>query len=81
VRPLEFARGRILAELETSESSGAVVDRLGAALGDGIEVRALGMDGETLLLAVAPRPVAEPALPTDTPIGASTDPAAAPSAR
>ena len=75
VRPLEFSRGRIVAELDTEEAGTTVVDRLAVALGDAIEVRSLGGDGGALLVAIAPRAVAEPA----SPAGAPSDPAMAPS--
>jgi hypothetical protein len=84
VRPLEFSRGRIVAELETEEAGSTVVDRLGAALGEAIEVRSLGVDGDTLLLAIAPRAVAAPALPAEPTIDPAmppSEPAPTPSAR
>ena len=55
VRPLEFAHGRIVAEVETEEEGGALVGRLGAALSDTLELRSAGMDGETVLITVAAR--------------------------
>jgi len=61
VRPLEFARGRIVAEVETPEQAGALVGRLGTGLGADFEVRSVGMDGDTLLVAIAPRLAPEPA--------------------
>jgi hypothetical protein len=61
VRPLEFGRDRIVAEVETDEEAGAVIGRLGAALGEAHEVRAVGSDGDTLLVAVAVRAAPEPA--------------------
>ena len=82
VRPLEFARGRVVAELDTEEATGAVVGRLGTALGEAVEVRPLGMDGDMLLVAIAP--VAAPAAPSDAPTGATapaSGPAPTPSAR
>jgi hypothetical protein len=60
VRPLEFARGRIVAEVETQEEGGALVGRLGTGLGTDFEVRSVGMDGDTLLVAIAPRVAPEP---------------------
>jgi hypothetical protein len=61
VRPLEFARGRIVAEVETAEDGGALVGRLGTGLGADFEVRPLGMDGDMLLVAIASRAAPEPA--------------------
>jgi len=75
VRPLEFAHHRVVAEVETAEEGGTLVGRLGAALSDTLELRSAGMDGETLLIAVAPRipseaepsRVAPPVEPTSQP--------------
>jgi hypothetical protein len=75
VRPLEFAHGRIVAEVETEEEGGALVGRLGAALSDTLELRSAGTDGETLLITVAlripleagPSPIASPVEPTPQP--------------
>jgi hypothetical protein len=75
VRPLEFAHRRVVAEVETEEEGGTLVGRLGAVLSDTLELRSAGTDGETLLLAVAPRippeaepsPVAPPSEPTPQP--------------
>ncbi len=78
VRPLEFAHRRVLAEVETKEEAASLVARLGAALGDGLELRAAGMDGETLVVAVATR------IPSDveaSPVAPPSEPAPKPSAR
>jgi hypothetical protein len=72
VRPLEFDRGRIVAEVETEEPSSTVVSRLGTALGDALEVSSAGMDGETLFVAIVPRVAPE----EPAPAGAASDPAA-----
>jgi hypothetical protein len=79
VRPLEFSRGRILAEVETEEEAGAVVGRLGTALGEAVEVRSAGMEGETLLVAIAPR--AAPGGAPSNPAVPASEPAPTPSAR
>jgi hypothetical protein len=84
VRPLEFDRGRIVAEVETEEPSSTVVSRLGTALGDTLAVSAAGMDGETLLVAIAPRVAPEEAAPADEatdPAAAASEPSPTPSAR
>ncbi len=84
VRPLEFSPGRILAEVDTAEESGALVGRLGTALGDAIEVRSAGMEDETLLVAIAPRAAAVAAPPDGTPSDAAvptSEPAPTPPAR
>ena len=78
VRPLEFAHGRIVAEVETAEEGGSLVGRLGAALGDTLEVRSAGTDGETMLITVAAR------IPLDaepSPVAPSSEPTPHPSAR
>ena len=61
VRPLEFARGRIVAEVETAEAGGTLVGRLGTGLGADFEVHSVGTDGDTLLVAIASRAAPEPA--------------------
>jgi len=84
VRPLEFSRTRILAEVETEEESGTVVGRLGTALGEAVEVRSAGMEGETLLVAIAPRVAPEAAPPAGAPSDPAvpaSEPAPTPSAR
>jgi hypothetical protein len=84
VRPLEFSRGRIVAEVETEEASGNVIGRLGTALGEAIEVRSAGMEGETLLVAIAPRVAPESAPPAEAPpgpAGPAGEPAPTPAAR
>jgi len=78
VRPLEFARGRILAEVETQEEGGALVGRLGTGLGADFEVHSVGMDGDTLLVVIASRAAPEPATIPDA---AAVEAAPAPSAR
>ncbi len=78
VRPLEFARGRILAEVETEEDGGKLVGRLGSALSDTLELSSVGMDGETLLVAVAARIPPEAATSPSVP---PSEPAPQPSAR
>ncbi len=70
MRPLEFARGRIVAEVETAEDGGALLATgSGAALGEDFEVRPLGMDGETLRVAIASRAAPEPATMPGRPRG------------
>ena len=59
VQPLEFARGRILAAVVTDEGSGALVERLAKALGEGFEVTPIGMDAGMLRVAVVRRAVPE----------------------
>jgi len=67
VRPLEFARGRIVAEVETAEAGGTLVGRLGTGLGNDFEVRAVGTEGETLVVAITSRAAPESATIPDAP--------------
>lgn len=78
VRPLEFARGRIVAEVETAEEGGTLVGRLGTGLGNDFAVRSVGMDGDTLLVAIASRVAPEPATIPDA---SAVEAAPAPPAR
>lgn len=54
VRPLEFTRGRVLAEIETDEAPGDLVKRLGTVLGDEVGVRSVGMDAGGIVVAIGP---------------------------
>jgi hypothetical protein len=72
-RPLEFAPGRIVAEVQTDEPSAAVVDRLGRALGEDFSVHSPGVEGDALRVAVAPR-----VAPEETPEGPPPAPASEP---
>jgi hypothetical protein len=81
VRPLEFDRGRILAELVTDETPQAVLGRLADALGDAATLRPLGGDPDALHVEVVPRPPAEPpAAGRPPPVGAPDSPAGPPGA-
>lgn len=83
VRPLEFSRARILAEVDTDEDAGTVVERLGRALGEDFALSPLGPDGDALRVAVVRRtvpeePAAPPGASSDLPAGAAIpDPSAA----
>jgi hypothetical protein len=59
VRPLEFAPGRIVAELGAAEPSGSVVSRLAAGLGEAFDVQPLGEDGDGIHIGVTRRPAPE----------------------
>jgi hypothetical protein len=52
VRPIEFARGVVIAELQTDESNEALVARLRRALGESLGVAVLGSAPGTLRLRV-----------------------------
>ncbi|RIL07098.1 MAG: hypothetical protein DCC71_04250 [Proteobacteria bacterium] len=69
VRPLEFARARVLAEVETDEAPGAVMDRLGRALGEDYVLSPLGSDGDVLRVGVARVAPEAPAEPPLAPLG------------
>ena len=56
VHPLEFAPGRIVAELGSPEASGSLVSRLAAGLGEAFEVQPLGADGDALRIGIVRRP-------------------------
>jgi hypothetical protein len=75
VQPLEFSHGRVLASVETDESSGAVIDRLARALAEDFELAPLGADGDAVRVAVARRAPTEP--PAPAPPDAAPEPAAA----
>jgi hypothetical protein len=83
VQPLEFSHGRVLAALETDESSGAVLDRLARALGEDFEVTPIGSEGDAVRVAIARRvPPDAPELPGAAPEAETAPPGApAPAAR
>jgi len=78
VRPLEFGHRRVVAEFETQEAGGTLVGRLSAALSDTLDLRSAGVDGETLLIAVAAR---IPSEVETTAVTAPLEPARKPSNR
>jgi hypothetical protein len=63
VRPLEFRRGRIVAEVQTDESPGALVERLGTLLDEGLTVHSVGFDEGEIRVAIRRNEVATPASP------------------
>ena len=63
VRPLEFAPGRIVAELGAEEAPGSLASRLAASLGDVFEVQPLGSDGDAVRIAIVRRTLPEEASP------------------
>jgi hypothetical protein len=82
VQPLEFSHGRVLASIETDESSGAVIDRLARALGEDFELAPLGAEGDAVRVAVARRAPPEPPAPVAPELTAEPPPASdAPAAR
>lgn len=84
-RPLEFGHHRVVAEVATDEEASALIGRLGAALSDSLELRSVGMDGETLLVAVKVPGAAEATGaapdPSTAPVAPPSDSAPAPPAR
>ena len=52
VRPIEFARGVVVAELQTDETNEALVERLRRAVGDSLGISVVGSAPETLRLRV-----------------------------
>lgn len=75
VRPIEFARGVVIAEMQTDESNEALVERLRRAVGDSLGVSVTGSAPGTLRLRVVA--AASPAL--DVPGGApASEPASPP---
>src|SRR5690606_35697159 len=52
VRPIEFARGVVVAELQTDESNQALVERLRRAVGDSLGVSVTGSEPGSLRLRV-----------------------------
>jgi hypothetical protein len=86
VRPLEFTRARVLAEVETDEQPGAVMERLGRALGEDYALSPLGTDGDVLRVGIArvvPEAPAEPppASPGELGAGGAPPGGGAPTAR
>jgi hypothetical protein len=67
VRPLEFASGRIVADLGGDESLGSVASRLAMGLGEGFDVRPLGESDGALHIGVARRPAADETAPDVAP--------------
>lgn len=59
VEALEFAPGRIVAQIGAAEAEGPLLARLGAGLGEAFEVAPLGADGDALRIAVTRRPAPE----------------------
>jgi hypothetical protein len=75
VRPIEFARGVVIAEMQTDESNDALVERLRRAVGDSLGVSVTGSAPGTLRLRVVA--AASPAL--DVPgAGPASEPASPP---
>lgn len=80
VRPIEFARGVVVAELQTDESNQALVERLRRAVGDSLGVSVTGSEPGNLRLRVVTN--AAPALDVPgapPPTSPSTPPAPRPS--
>jgi hypothetical protein len=59
VRPVEFAPGRIVAELGAEEAAGSLVSRLAAGLGESFDVQPLGSDANGIRIGIARRPAPE----------------------
>lgn len=78
VRPVEFARGRVVAELETSEPSLALVARLQRALGDSLPLGVVTADEWNVHLSVGAGAPAG-AFPSGTPGRPAGEPASQPS--
>jgi hypothetical protein len=74
VRPVEFARGMVVAEIDTDESNDALVQRLRRAVGDSLGLAVESSEGATLRLRAVP--AASPVL--DVPGGGAAAPPAPP---
>jgi hypothetical protein len=72
VRPVEFARGTVVAEIDTDESNDALVQRLRRAVGDSLGLAVESSEGATLRLRAVP--AASPVL--DVPGGGAAAPPA-----
>jgi hypothetical protein len=83
VRALEFAPGRIVAELGAEESLGSLAGRLAASLGERFEVQPLGDDPGELRIGIVRRPALDEMAPdaADPASSAPSDLSPAPSAR
>jgi len=77
VQALEFAPGRVVAEIGAPEPEGPLLARLGAGLGESFEIAPLGADGDALRVAVTrrPAPELEAGLPETAPPEAPVAPA------
>jgi hypothetical protein len=82
VRPLEFARGRVVAQVDTDEPPAALAERLRQAVGDTLGIALRSAEGRELrievLQAPAPPPQAAPPAETAAPQAAAPAPPAHP---
>ena len=81
VRLLEFAPGRIVAELGADEGAGSLVSRLAAGLGERFDVQPLGTDGDAIRIGIVRRPAPETAEPQPTEVAPRAEPVEAAPAR
>jgi len=76
VRPIEFARGVVIAEMQTDESNEALVERLRRALGDSLGIAVTGSAPGTLRLRVVAAAASGLDVPTGVPPAAPVAPSA-----
>jgi len=70
VRPVEFARGRVVAAIDTDEAPAALADRLRQAVGDQLGISLRSAEGRELRIEVLSSPGAPPPAPSAAPAAA-----------